>query len=156
MGPSGSSCRSKESPAADLLYRLRTIVVELPPLRERLGDVKLLAEHFIGRLNARYGFRRHIGAEVLALLQHHDWPGNVRELLHVIEAASVVCEGPQSCSSTCRPRCARRPTAPRRRQPATHRCPRYAISNASTSSAPSPPPTATAATRQRGQDPRDQ
>ena len=77
----------------DLFYRLSTITIELPPLRERAGDVDLLAEHFVARLNERYGFRRRIGSEALELLRRHDWPGNVRELLHVIEAAMVVCDG---------------------------------------------------------------
>jgi transcriptional regulator with PAS, ATPase and Fis domain len=77
----------------DLFYRLSTITVELPPLRERSGDVELLARHFADRLNERYGFRKTIGAEAMELLRRHDWPGNVRELLNVIEAAIVVGEG---------------------------------------------------------------
>jgi DNA-binding NtrC family response regulator len=77
----------------DLFYRLSTITVELPPLRERSGDVELLARHFADRLNERYGFRKTIGAEAMEMLRSHDWPGNVRELLHAIEAAIVVCEG---------------------------------------------------------------
>ena len=79
----------------DLYYRLSTITVDLPPLRERAGDLELLAEHFVGRLNQRYGFSRRIGAEAMAVLRRHDWPGNVRELLHVVESAAVVCEGPE-------------------------------------------------------------
>jgi DNA-binding NtrC family response regulator len=77
----------------DLYYRLRTIAIELPPLRQRAGDVELLARHFAARLNERYGFAKRIGADAMDLLQKHDWPGNVRELQHVIEAAVVVCEG---------------------------------------------------------------
>jgi DNA-binding NtrC family response regulator len=77
----------------DLFYRLSTIAVELPPLRDRDGDVELLAEYFAARLNKRYGFRKRIGDDTMALLRGHDWPGNVRELLHVIEAATIVCEG---------------------------------------------------------------
>jgi two-component system response regulator AtoC len=78
----------------DLYYRLSTISVRLPPLRERGGDVELLAGHFVTRMNERYGFSRRLGAETLELLRRHDWPGNVRELLHVIESAAVVAEGP--------------------------------------------------------------
>ena len=77
----------------DLYYRLSTITVELPPLRQRDGDVDLLAEHFVARLNERYSFSRRLGSEALALLRRHDWPGNVRELLHVVESAAAVCEG---------------------------------------------------------------
>jgi len=77
----------------DLYYRLSTITVELPPLRQREGDVELLAEHFVARLNERYGFSRRLGLEAMALLRGYDWPGNVRELLHVVESAAVVCEG---------------------------------------------------------------
>jgi len=77
----------------DLYYRLSTITVELPPLRQRDGDVDLLAEHFVARLNERYSFSRRLGSEAIALLRRHDWPGNVRELLHVVESAAAVCEG---------------------------------------------------------------
>jgi DNA-binding NtrC family response regulator len=79
----------------DLYYRLSTITVELPPLRERREDVELLAEHFVARLNQRYGFSRRLGPEAMALLRSHAWPGNVRELLHVVESAAVVGEGPE-------------------------------------------------------------
>jgi DNA-binding NtrC family response regulator len=77
----------------DLYYRLSTITVELSPLRQRAGDVELLAEHFVARLNERYGFYRRLGSEAMALLRGYDFPGNVRELLHVVESAAVVCEG---------------------------------------------------------------
>jgi DNA-binding NtrC family response regulator len=79
----------------DLYYRLSTITLELPPLRERREDLVLLAEHFVSLINDRYGFHRQIGREALEILDRHDWPGNVRELLHVIEAAMVVGDGPQ-------------------------------------------------------------
>jgi two-component system, NtrC family, response regulator HydG len=55
--------------------------------------VELLAEHFVARLNERYGFSRRLGPEAMALFRRYDWPGNVRELLHVVESAAVVCEG---------------------------------------------------------------
>jgi DNA-binding NtrC family response regulator len=77
----------------DLFYRLSTITVELPPLRARAGDVELLAEHFVDRLNERYSFSRRLAPEAMALLRRHGWPGNVRELLHVVESAAVVCDG---------------------------------------------------------------
>jgi len=77
----------------DLYYRLSTIILTLPPLRERGGDVDLLAGHFLGLLNARHGLNRRLSPEALSLLRLHDWPGNVRELLHAIERALVVADG---------------------------------------------------------------
>ena len=77
----------------DLYYRLSTITVELPPLRQRPGDVELLAEHFVARLNERHVSSRRLAPEAMALLRGYDWPGNVRELLHVVESAAVVCDG---------------------------------------------------------------
>jgi DNA-binding NtrC family response regulator len=77
----------------DLYYRLITIQIDMPPLRERAGDVPLLANHFVSRLNARYGFDKRVGPGAMELLERHDWPGNVRELLHAVEAAAIVCAG---------------------------------------------------------------
>jgi DNA-binding NtrC family response regulator len=77
----------------DLFYRLSTIRIEIPPLRERGSDVELLAQHFVGMLNERFGASKQISPEALHALRRHSWPGNVRELLHAVEAAMVVCEG---------------------------------------------------------------
>ncbi len=77
----------------DLFYRLSTIAVEVPALRERRGDVARLAGHFVAALNERYGTERRLGERALAILERHDWPGNVRELQHALEAAMVVCDG---------------------------------------------------------------
>ncbi len=77
----------------DLYYRLTTINVRLPPLRERGVDIDLLADYFLARLNERFGRERHLSAGARRLLARHDWPGNVRELQHSIERAIVVCEG---------------------------------------------------------------
>jgi DNA-binding NtrC family response regulator len=77
----------------DLFYRLRTISVEVPPLRERPEDVALLAEHFVALQNERYGWRKRLGTRTLEILRGYGWPGNVRELQHAIEAAVVVCDG---------------------------------------------------------------
>ncbi len=79
----------------DLFYRLSTITVEVPPLRHRGADVELLAQHFAAVLNDRFGSNKQISEAALQLLRRHSWPGNVRELLHVVEAALVLCEGPQ-------------------------------------------------------------
>jgi DNA-binding NtrC family response regulator len=79
----------------DLYYRLSTIAVHLPPLRQRPGDIDMLAAHIARVLNDRFGWRKRIGPAALDLLRHHTWPGNVRELFHVIEGAMVVCDGPE-------------------------------------------------------------
>ncbi len=78
----------------DLFYRLSTITIEVPPLRARGGDVDLLAQYFVRALNERFGSDKQIDSAALEVLRRHNWPGNVRELLHVIEAALVLCEGP--------------------------------------------------------------
>jgi DNA-binding NtrC family response regulator len=77
----------------DLYYRLSTITLAVPPLRERRGDIDVLVAHFAAALNARFGVRKRIAPETLDRLRCHDWPGNVRELLHAIEAAMIVCGG---------------------------------------------------------------
>jgi len=75
----------------DLLYRLNTVSVRLPPLRERRGDIAPLVEHFIQTHSARLKRRpptiRH---DALTLLQRHSWPGNIRELENVIHFALLV------------------------------------------------------------------
>ncbi|MBI2177880.1 MAG: sigma-54-dependent Fis family transcriptional regulator [Candidatus Tectomicrobia bacterium] len=78
----------------DLYYRLNVIRVQLPALRERRGDVPLLAEHFLQRFAAKNsrpvtGFSR----EAVAILSNHDWPGNVRELENTVERAVVLSRG---------------------------------------------------------------
>ena len=75
----------------DLFYRINTITVLLPPLRERREDVALLAQHFL-ETNATYGLKR-LSPAALAALESHDWPGNVRELLHVIQRGMILCKG---------------------------------------------------------------
>jgi DNA-binding NtrC family response regulator len=79
----------------DLYYRLSTITLRVPPLRERQSDIALLARHFVAQFNERFRFHKQIGDETMRLLTQHGWPGNVRELLHVIEAAMVVSDGPE-------------------------------------------------------------
>jgi DNA-binding NtrC family response regulator len=77
----------------DLYYRLSTITVKMPPLRERPADIDLLAGHFVAMLNERLGSGKRMGPAALEILRRHPWPGNVRELLHVVEAALIVCDG---------------------------------------------------------------
>ncbi|HEU4506996.1 MAG TPA: sigma-54 dependent transcriptional regulator [Pyrinomonadaceae bacterium] len=78
----------------DLLFRLNTVEIRLPPLRDRLEDIPILAEHFLKVHREHY--RRPIMGftpEALEALRHHLWPGNVRELDHVIERAVLMSPG---------------------------------------------------------------
>jgi two-component system, NtrC family, response regulator AtoC len=80
----------------DLFYRLNVLMIELPPLRQRLADVPLLCRHFIDRCNRRLGLCvQGVAPEAMAVLLRHPWPGNVRELENVIERAAVLAEGEQ-------------------------------------------------------------
>ncbi len=75
----------------DLLFRINAFVVEVPPLRDRGGDVVLLAEHFLAEYAKRY--RRplaRLSDAAAAALTRHDWPGNVRELRHAVERAVIL------------------------------------------------------------------
>ena len=77
----------------DLLYRLNTVVIHLPPLRDRRSDIEALARHFLTIYAARY--RKPITGfdpEASALMQAHGWPGNVRELAHSIERAVLMAD----------------------------------------------------------------
>ena len=75
----------------DLFYRLKVIPIELPPLRERLGDVPLIANHFIEHYNQELNKHVHkLGPEVTNILQCYSWHGNVRELKNVIERAMLL------------------------------------------------------------------
>jgi transcriptional regulator with GAF, ATPase, and Fis domain len=76
----------------DLLYRLHVFPIQLPPLRERAGDVILLAERFVDRFAMEMKKQiKGISREVLDLLQDYGWPGNVRELQNCIERAVILC-----------------------------------------------------------------
>jgi DNA-binding NtrC family response regulator len=76
----------------DLLYRLNTVEIRLPPLRERREDLPLLVAHFLERHASRYG-RVTLGADAMTALLEHPWPGNVRELEHVVERALLLSAG---------------------------------------------------------------
>ena len=78
----------------DLLYRLNTIHLELPPLRERGDDILLFIDYFIRRYANKYG-RKDIFLHENALekLRSYHWPGNIRELQHSVENAIILCEG---------------------------------------------------------------
>jgi DNA-binding NtrC family response regulator len=77
----------------DLLYRINTVRINLPPLRERGDDVIILTEYFLERFARKYdkpGLK--IGHKTLDVLKVHQWPGNIRELQHAIEYAVIMCE----------------------------------------------------------------
>lgn len=78
----------------DLLYRINTIELAIPPLRERGNDILLLAEHFLALYSRKYKKAIHgLNREAGAKLMKYPWPGNVRELQHVLERAVILAEG---------------------------------------------------------------
>ncbi len=78
----------------DLYYRINTMEIHIPPLRERSEDISLLAEHFVGKYAKKYKKNvTKISRAALQKLQAYAWPGNVRELRHAIERAIVLCDG---------------------------------------------------------------
>jgi two-component system, NtrC family, response regulator HydG len=78
----------------DLLYRINTVEVDLPPLRERREDIPLLLEHFIAIYSEKYNVPpKRLSAAALDGLMAHPWPGNVRALRHAIERAVILSEG---------------------------------------------------------------
>ena len=77
----------------DLLYRINTIHIEVPPLRERHGDITTLAEFFLKKFAQKYdkaGLRMNSMAQ--EKLESYPWPGNIRELQHTMERAVILCE----------------------------------------------------------------
>lgn len=77
----------------DLFFRLNVLRVHLPPLRERRGDVKLLALYFLNRENQRYSRNIVVSGGALELLEAYPWPGNVRQLENVMERLVLMMEG---------------------------------------------------------------
>jgi DNA-binding NtrC family response regulator len=77
----------------DLFYRLNVISIELPPLRDRMEDVALLAAAFLDQASARHGVEiRSLSPDVLRVLMEHGWPGNVRELANAVERLVLLAE----------------------------------------------------------------
>lgn len=80
----------------DLLFRINTIELNLPPLRDRVGDVELLANHFLKKLNQKYrkkinGFSK----QAINELKNYHWPGNIREIEHIVERAVIITDNTQ-------------------------------------------------------------
>ena len=79
----------------DLYYRIKALMLEIPPLRSRGNDIALLARHFLERFTRQYGLPpKRLAPEAEALLLTYAWPGNVRELAHLMERAILLHEGP--------------------------------------------------------------
>jgi DNA-binding NtrC family response regulator len=77
----------------DLLYRINTVEIRIPPLRERIGDIPALAEHFLDIYCKKYNKPlRRLGSATLKRLEKYHWPGNVRELQHAIERAIIMSD----------------------------------------------------------------
>jgi DNA-binding NtrC family response regulator len=77
----------------DLLFRINTIELNLPPLRDRIGDIELLASHFLKKINQKYrkkitGFSK----QAINSLKKYHWPGNIREIEHIVERAVIITD----------------------------------------------------------------
>jgi len=78
----------------DLYFRLKVVEIEVPPLRERRGDIRLLANHLLGRIREEiHQDVRRISAEAMEILESYDWPGNVRELENALTRAAILARG---------------------------------------------------------------
>ncbi|HVN80769.1 MAG TPA: sigma-54 dependent transcriptional regulator, partial [Terriglobia bacterium] len=77
----------------DLLYRINTVILDIPPLRERVDDIPLLVDHFLGKMVREE--RISVSNEAIELMRQYPWPGNVRELKNVLERALVLAQKDQ-------------------------------------------------------------
>src|SRR4051794_22480791 len=88
---SASELQDEEVLRQDLLFRIRTVEITLPPLRHRAEDIPVLLEHFLAVYARKYDVpRRKMSADALALLERYSWPGNIRELRHAVERATIL------------------------------------------------------------------
>jgi len=82
-----------ESFRQDLIYRINTVEIHLPPLRERVSDIPLLADHFLGIYSKKYRKKiKGINADAMKKMNQYQWPGNVRELQHALERAVIMSD----------------------------------------------------------------
>lgn len=77
----------------DLLYRINTVELRLPPLRNRKDDLPVLAQHFLDMYNNKYRKQLQLQPDAMSVIRQYHWPGNVRELQHVMERAVIMAEG---------------------------------------------------------------
>ncbi len=82
---------------ADLYYQLQLLEINLPPLRERVGDISAIASFFLGELSSSHNLK--FSEEAIRLLEKHEWPGNLRELQNAINYAIVTCAGNSTISA---------------------------------------------------------
>ena len=78
----------------DLFYRLNVVNIRIPPLRERMSDIPVLAASVLARTSQERGFPYSLSDDALRTLTDYDWPGNVRELEHTLERACALSSGP--------------------------------------------------------------
>jgi transcriptional regulator with GAF, ATPase, and Fis domain len=95
----------------DLLYRLRVFDIPLPPLRDRVSDIPLLAAQFLAEFGREMGVRTpRLRDDAVSALLAHDWPGNIRELRNVLERATILADGDiECCHLSLRPQTPRLP-----------------------------------------------
>ena len=92
--PTSSNCCNRDGSESDLYYRLATLTLAVPPLRDRPEDLPLLLKHFLSRASAEAGKTPpELEPEATACLMRYGWPGNMRELHNVIQSAVIVCGG---------------------------------------------------------------
>ena len=78
----------------DLLYRINTVEIQIPPLRDRVTDIPLFINHFLKIYQKKYlKANLHVPQETIRKLQQYPWPGNIRELRHAVERAVILCDG---------------------------------------------------------------
>lgn len=78
---------------SDLYFRVNVVRIRMPPLRERMNEIPLLAHQFLERENARGNARKDLSPDALKKLMNYDFPGNIRELENIIERAFILCDG---------------------------------------------------------------
>lgn len=83
----------KEKFRRDLYYRFSQMTINIPPLREREGDVDILIRHFLNAYSREFGRPVHVSTEALRLLNAYSWLGNVRELENVVKSAAILADG---------------------------------------------------------------
>lgn len=77
---------------ADLLYRIQVFPIYLPPLRQRMGDLQIIAEHFLAELNRMEGSRKVFSSDVWPAMARYSWPGNLRELKNVVQRSYIMAD----------------------------------------------------------------
>ena len=128
----------------DLFYRLNVVRLQLPPLRERAGDVPLLVNYFLQKFARKLGTPpKAILPETLRLLEQHPWPGNVRELENVVQRALVVAKGEAILPADLPPEITRAAGAAKAAAPSVSAAPAMGAGAGGTASASAPAAEAT-------------